>query len=433
MKPTVSGIINKQNTQPRTTVSGVISQQNNRLKTTVAGVISQQDGRLKGTVTGAISKHDSRLKPTTAEVINHQDVKLKSGMTALVGQKNEHFKSAVLRGTSLGQQSVSPSTRAMKQQDRHNVSSLSVEVQNKVTGTGNNNQDKTPRSQVTHSTEHTLRNKHKSLSYQSQRDRRPSVYPNSQQQHIKTAGSVSPVEFVSTSRSSPVLLYPSNAEKLSTRYPILETQNIRHSVRPGDFSTSGSSEPGTTPDSTRSNERKYITEDHSELYLHQTKTGSRTSEYETNKSKYLPRFDNASDCSIPHDYQVDESIDMRKHARGADDEILLTNVIPSKRAHSPHDVIYTVPVFQPSHYPHGGFELCDLPNTAFPVRASSRIFMPPHQVFAGPGHPAFSPYAPHIIATIGTDPGTLYQLPMQDYYAQELAYPMDAPVQILHS
>ena len=437
LKAAVTGVISQRDTRLKTAVAGVMSQQDTRLKAAVTGVMSQQDTRLNAAMTGVMSQQDTRLNAAMTGVMSQQDNRLKTAVTGVMSQPNELFKSAVSRGASLCQQNMSNPARVIAQEDRHNASFItSMKAQNKGSTTITSHQDRTSHPLVVHNIEHTHYTQPTSLSYQSQQDRRSVVYSNTQHQYNKAVDRDSPVEFITTgSRSSPIMLCSSNSNKLSAMYPTFDPQGIRYSARPGGFTGTGSSERVSTPDSLRNRNEDYPvirTEDYPAIYARQHKTESRMSEFES-KSKYLSRFDHVNDFSMPHDYHVEESHDMRKHARGTGDEILLTNVIPGKRAHSPHDVIYSLPVFQPSHYPHGGYELYDLPSTTFPVRASSRIFMPPHQVFPGPGHPAFSPYTPHIIATIGTDPSTLYQLPMPGYYPQELAYPMDTGVQILHS
>ena len=96
---------------------------------------------------------------------------------------------------------------------------------------------------------------------------------------------------------------------------------------------------------------------------------------------------------------------------------------------------FAVPVFQPSHFQHG-VEFYDLPSGGFPSRTSSRIFMPPtHQVFPASSHPIghMSPYPPHILAAIGTDPGPVYQFPIAGFYPAELPYPLDSGLSILRS
>ena len=433
LKPALTCVVNnKQDTRLKGAVTGVISQQDNRGvmgQQDTRGVMSQQDTRgVMGQqdTRGVMSQQDTRLRPTVTVVMSQPDTLLQPVVTGVRSQQNELLKSAVSRGASLGQQNMSNPGRMTAQEDRRSVSYItSMKAQNKGAATNTSHQDRTV---VSHKIEHPQYTKPTSLSYQSQQDRRSVVYSTTQHQYSKAAES--PVEFIRTERSSPVMFYSSNADKLSARYSTFDPQNIRHSARPGGFTGTASNERVSTPDSLRSNKKEYIMEDYPGIYTRQNKAESRMSEFES-IPKYLSRFDQVNDFGIPHDYHVEE--DMRKHARAPGDEILLTNVIPGKRAHSPHDVIYSVPVFQPSHYPHGGFELYDLPSNPFPVRASSRIFMPPHPVFPGPGHPAFSPYTPHIIAAIGADPNTLYQLPMPGYYPQELAYPMDTGVQILHS
>ncbi|CAB4012007.1 AT-rich interactive domain-containing 5A-like isoform X2, partial [Paramuricea clavata] len=432
----MTGVMSQQGTRLKAAVTGVMSQDDTRLNAAMTGVMSQQGTRLKTAVTGVMSQQDTRLKAAITGVMSQQDNRLKTAVTGVTSQPNELFKSAVSRGASLCQQNMSNPARVIAQEDRHNAFVTSMKAQNKGSTTIASHLDRTSHPLV-HNIEHTHYTQPTSLSYQSQQDRRSVVYSNTQHQYNKAADRDSPVEFITTgSRSSPIMLCSSNSNKLSARYPTFDPQSIRYSARPGGFTGTGSSERVNTPDSLRGNRNEDYpvirTEDYPAIYARQHKTESRKSEFES-KPKYLSRFDHVNDFSMPHDYHAEESHDMRKHARGTGDEILLTNIIPGKRAHSPHDVIYSLPVFQPSHYPHGGYELYDLPSTTFPVRASSRIFMPPHQVFPGPSHPAFSPYAPHIIATIGTDPSTLYQLPMPGYYPQELAYPMDTGVQILHS
>lgn len=111
----------------------------------------------------------------------------------------------------------------------------------------------------------------------------------------------------------------------------------------------------------------------------------------------------------------------------------------SGRSARPHDDLFmsafAVPVFQPSHFPHG-VEFYDLPSGGFPSRTSSRIFMPPtHQMFPGSSHPMgpMPPYPPHILAAIGADPGAVYQLPITGFYPAELPYQLDSGVLIPHS
>ena len=96
---------------------------------------------------------------------------------------------------------------------------------------------------------------------------------------------------------------------------------------------------------------------------------------------------------------------------------------------------FAMPVFQPSHFQHG-IEFYDLPSGGFPSRTSSRIFMPPtHQMFPAASHPMghMSPYPPHILAAIGTDPGAVYQFPIPGFYPAELPYPLDSGLSILRS
>jgi hypothetical protein len=445
LKSTITGAMSQQDTHLNTTVPDLRMAQETPLRPAVTSVISKLESRLKPVLTNEIqakpkvtsilnqqvsrsrtavtdlrSQQDIRSKPTVDVVMGHQETRLKPAVTDVRMQQNELFMTAMSRGAELGQKNMSNPTRMSVKEERQNVSCItSVKAQNK--GASTNHQD---RSVIAHNVDRIQYTKPTSLCYQ--QDRRSMVYT----QHKYNKPADSPIEFITTgSRSSPVMYFSSNTDELSTRYTTFDAANNRNSARSGGFTGStGSSERVATPESLRKNE--YITEDY--LYARQNKTESRMTEFES-KPKYLSHVDQMNDFGIPRDYHVEESRDMHRHARSSGDEILLTNVIPGKRSHSPHEVIYSVPVYQPSHYPHAGFELYDLPNTAFPVRASSRIFMPPHQVFPGPGHPAFPGYTPHIIATIGTDPGTLYQLPMPGYYPQELAYPMDTGVQILHS
>ena len=415
LKTALTSVISKQETRLKPVLSSTMNQQNAQSKPKATAGMSQQESRSKLVVSDFGSEQDVRVKPAVAVVMGQQDTRLKSAVTDGRSQENDLFMIAVSRGAELGQKNMS-NTGRMIQEKRQNVSCItSLKAQNKGATTNTSHQDRTVAS---HNGERGQYTKPASLSYQ--QDGRSVVYT----QHQQNKAADSPIEFITAgSRGSPVMLHSTNTE-LSARYTTFDPQNIRHSSRPR-----GSNEPVSTPESLRSNKKEYVTEDY---YTRQNKTESRMIDFES-KPKYLSRTDQMNDFGIPHDYHGEESRDMRRHVRSSGDEILLTNVIPSKRGHSPHDVIYSVPVYQPSHYPHGGFELYDLPNSAFPVRASSRIFMPPHQVFPGPGHPAFSPYTPHIIATIGTDPNTLYQLPVAGYYPQELAYPMETGVQILHS
>ena len=417
-------------TKTRTpTVSRLIqaSQQDTRLKPTMTVAMSQHDISFKAAVTCARSQQDVRIKPVATVVMSHQEKRLKSSATfalsqqeisvkpavaGMMKQPNELFKHTVSRGGTLSsQQNISKPARVTPQQD--NVSYLtSLETQKKITMSHN---------------ERTSHHYAKPASLKSQQERRSVVY--TQHQYVNVSDRDSPVEFVKTgNRSSPVMFCSSNSDKLSGRYPTYDSKSICHSTRP--FPGTGASERVTTSESTRTTKKKYILDDYPEIYLHQHNSESRTSELES-KPKHIPRFDHVNDFSIPREYNVDESLDIRKHSRGDNDEILMTN----KRAPSPHEVIYPVPVFQPTHYPAGAFEVYDLPSSrTFPVRASSRIFMPPHQVFPGPGHLAFSPYTPHIIATIDADSNTLYQLPIPEYYPQDcIPFPVDTGVQILHS
>ena len=402
----------QQDTRLKPTVTVAINQKDISIKPAVTGIRNQQDIRIKPAATVVMSHQEKRLKPATTFVPSQQDISLKPAVAGVMNPPNEVFKHTVSRGGTSSQQHISKPARVVPQQDTQKVSYLtSLETQNKIT--------------ISHH-ERTSHHYAKSTSLMSQQDRRSVVY--TQHQYVNAAGRDSPVEFVTAgSRSSPVMFCSSNSEKLSGRYPTFDSKSVCHSIRP--FTGTGSSEHVTTTDASRSNKRKYILDDYPGIYPHRHKTESRTSELES-KPKHLPHFDQVNDFSIPHEYHVDESLDMRKHAQENSDEILLT----SKRAPSPHEIIYPVPVFQPTHYPPGGFEVYDLQSRTFPVRASSRIFMPPHQVFPGPGHLAFSPYTPHIIATIDAESNTLYQLPIPEYYPQDcIPFPVDTGVQILHS
>lgn len=414
--PIVSHLIqaSQQDSRLKPTVTVAMSQKDISFKPAVTSVRNQQDIRIKPAPTVVMSHQEKRLKPAATFALNQQDISLKPAVASVMNPSNELFKHTMSRGGTLStnQQNISKPARVIAQQDIQNVSYLtSLETPNKIT--------------ISHH-ERTSHHYAKPTSLKSQQDRRSVVC--TQHQYVNAADRDSPVEFVTArSRSSPVMFCSSNSEKLSGRYPTFDSKNICHSTRP--FTGTGSSECVITPESSLSNKKKYILDDYPGIYPHQHKTESRTSQLES-KPKHIPRFDQVNDFNIPHEYHVDESLDMRKHARGNSDEILLT----SKRAPSPHEIIYPVPVFQPTHYPPGGFEVYDLPSGTFPVRASSRIFMPPHQVFPGPGHLAFSPYTPHIIATLDTESNTLYQLPMPEYYAQDcIPFPVDTGVQILHS
>ena len=376
-------------------------------------IVSEQNQRLTGckpSLNAVMCQRDSRLKSVVSRVRNQQDIRLKPAVT--VGLQDTRFKPIVTRegshqkdGASSNQQHVSG--RVM--QERQNISHL---TNTKPRNKGNtSHQDRTS---------HPVVKTEPTVSYQRQQERRSVVsYSSTQRQYNKPADS--PLEIITTgSRSSPIMMYSTNTEKLSPKYTANFSCDLQQSARLSTYSGER-----VSADSIRHSTKDCLTEGYPVTFVPHSKTDAKTSTEFERKRKYLPPFDTVNDFSIPNDYHVEESRDMRKHARG--DEILVTNVIPGKRAHSPRDVMFSVPVFQPSHYPHGGFELYDLPNT-FPVRASSRIFMP-HQVFPAPGHPGFPPYTPHIIATIGTDPNTLYQLPIPGYYQQEIAYPMD----MLHS
>ncbi|XP_028391433.1 uncharacterized protein LOC114516216 [Dendronephthya gigantea] len=375
---------------------------------------SEQNEQLTGckpSITAVISQHDSRLKPVVSRVKSQKDVRLKPAVT--LGMQDTRFKPV---GTAEGshQKDGVPSSQQHNvsgrlMQDRQNISHLTTtKPQNK----GNTiHQDRTSHSVV--KTEPTV-------SYQRLQERRSVVSYSSTQHHYNKPAD-SPLEIITRgSRSSPITMYSTNTDNLSPTYTANFSYDSQQSARQNTYTSER-----VSADPIRRNTKDCITEGYPVTFVPHKKIDGKTSAEFERKPKYLPHYDPVNEFSVPNEYHVEESREMRKHARG--DEILVTNVIPGKRAHSPRDVMFSVPVFQPSHYPHGGFELYDLPNT-FPVRASSRIFMP-HQVFPAPSHPGFPPYTPHIIATIGTDPNTLYQLPIPGYYQQEIAYPMD----ILHS
>lgn len=451
LKPEESTVKSHQEIRLKSAVPGIMSEQHNRSKQEGIKAINRQSNRLQSTVTGFMSPHDVHDKPEIIAVMNLQDtrlqtcaagvlsqedtrlklavtktqqeVRLKPAVTSVISQQNDVvFKSAVSRRTPVSQRNM-PHPGP---EDRKNASNLtSMNVSNK---TYSSRHAMTSHPQKIRKVENAYYTKPGSVNYHSQHDRQ--AVANSDTIHQYSIADL-PVEFVTTgSRNSPGMLFSSNADKLSSaRYPTFDTQAIHHKTK-SDFAAEQVNTSESLNKKKEYSKKEYGNEEFTGIYAHQNTPESRVSEFES-KPKYVSRYEHANEFTVPHGYLVEESRDMRKLARENGDEILLTNASSSK--HSAHDVIYQLPVFQPSHYPHGSFEVYDLPNTAFPVRPSSRIIMPPHQVFPGSAHPAFSSYTPHIIATIGTDPNTLYQLPMPGYYSHEMAFPMDTGVQILHS
>ena len=270
------------------------------------------------------------------------------------------------------------------------------------------------------------------------------------------------------------MLYSSPVDQCSRRQHEV-TQPLQYESRPrvitsvGRDTTTRDVKRSTSPEILPDDVRSYITEtvgdDELRMYIPQKsrKNDLRTpiTEHEL-KYEYTPRGEHVTELRTHAQesrHANDRYLQMRantpeitnescelyttKVSRDPGDGVLMMNVRMSdgkiRNSHSQHDggqyiSTYAVPVLPQAHFPHG-VELYDLPNGGFPLRTSSRIFMPSsHQLYPTSSHPAaaISPYPPHIITAIGPETGAVYQLPMQGYFPQELPYQLEG-VPILRS
>ena len=291
----------------------------------------------------------------------------------------------------------------------------------------------------------------------------------------------SSVEFVTSgSRGSPVLLYSSAVDqvprKLASAKEITKNSHSVHcESRPRVIASVGELRPPKSE--VKSEMRSYIAEtleDEPRLYMSQK---SRKKEMRTAVAEYEFKHDypaglvhsdrvkdfrpRAQDSLHTNDYAshactknntpeiTHEQRDAHKNkvAHDLSDGVLMMSKgmaeekVRRGNSHSPRQLddgyisTFSVPVFQPSRF-SPGVELYDLPNGGFPLRTSSRIFMPPsHQLFPSSSHPAaaMATYSPHIIATIGPEPGAVYPLHIPGFYPPELSFPVDAGVSVLRS
>lgn len=268
------------------------------------------------------------------------------------------------------------------------------------------------------------------VNYQSLHDR-PSVVSYSKiPRHDLDERERSPVTVVN--RESPLTFYKPSAEEKYTRSSVL----LDHDTARGNILETGTQNlhrVTSSSDSSRgtvvggrcfySKETVLDTANQADLRLIRHESDLLPSERkETGLSSYLHHV---SDSSISRD-SYNESRDVRKHLKKTMEDPFLNNSFSGKRTQTSNDsVMYSMPMIDSSaHYPYSGFDLYDLP--AFPVRASSRIFIPPHPSLY-PGHSVYLPYNQHILPT---DPNGLCPLPV---YPHEYPFAVDAGVGILRS